>query len=270
MHVVSVVHGRLARLFTNAAKREQRLLAEGQRLAEFAALVGGEQITTEVLSDQPFVDAVLDVAERIGADLIVKLSRFDEQFTLGLFANHDWQLLRESTVPTLFLKHEGPPLGGPVIAAVKLEDDSDDTDAVVMESAGAWADATGAQRVAVHVYDVPTLPVPAVATLDATAGVNAVAGEAALEAQRAAAASARERHAARATGFVRQHGLDPDDLLLGEGPLWDALPHAARELGASLVVLGSEPVGILERFTGHAAAEHTLAELPCHALFVKA
>lgn len=66
----------------------------------------GLEVTSEVRWANRLYDAVLERAQEIGADLILKETHQHSILKRALFTNTDWQLMRETSVPIWFVKRE--------------------------------------------------------------------------------------------------------------------------------------------------------------------
>lgn len=77
------------------------------------------------------------------------------------------------------------------------------------------------------------------------------------------------RHASALARLGDQFGLPRENLHMPGGTTADMLPQAARDLGASLVVMGAVSRSRLENVIVGSTAERALDQLPCDVLIIK-
>jgi universal stress protein E len=213
------------------------------------------------------------------ADLIFK-KRGERSYTLGLFSNTDWDLLRESPVPVWFVASPGDhaPEDG-VVAAVDAVGDEPDSDQhfmlddAVFEHAKRTSDLYSAPLHVVHAYQLPRgvagfqgyAPIYPAGTL---AGMPSASTPAMEAANREARDAMARRHGEAIQMFVDRHGIPLDDIEVLEGPAPDVICAVASRKGAGVVVMGAADKGRWERLMGHVSAEPSLADAPCDVLIV--
>ena len=81
-------------------------------------------------------------------------------------------------------------------------------------------------------------------------------GEAPQDAPGLEAAQAR---LAQAEAVVREAGLQPQSLLLRQGPVYRAILDAAQQSGADLIVMGTHGMGLMERLFLGSQTQRVLA-----------
>jgi nucleotide-binding universal stress UspA family protein len=253
----------------------EKTLALQERLAEELEI----PIDHEVTWSRDRCAAIVNAALSWEADIVFK-QRGERSYTLGLFSNTDWDLLRESSVPIWFVAPSSGhvPEDG-VVAAVDAVGDEPDSDQhfmlddAVFEHAKRASDLYAAPLHVVHAYQLPRgiagfqgyAPVFPVGTL----GGTPVASTSALEAaDREARDALARRHGEAIQMFVDRHGIPLDDIEVLEGPTPDVIRSVATRKGAGLVVMGAADKGRWERLIGHVSAEPSLADAPCDVLIV--
>ncbi len=70
---------------------------------------------------------------------------------------------------------------------------------------------------------------------------------------------AAQARLAQAEAAVREAGLQPQSLLLREGPVYRAILEAAQQSGADLIVMGTHGMGLMERLFLGSQTQRVLA-----------
>jgi universal stress protein E len=217
----------------------------------------GIEVTTGAEWDYPAADAVVRHALRSRADLIVAERHASRHVASWMLSYTDWELLREAPCPVLLVKQARAWHRPVVMTALdpfhthakpaRLDH------ALLQASARIATDLRGKLRI---VHCVP--PAMIVTAALAQAPVVVSGGEATL---------ARARKALAAE--VSRLPLPSHQLKVLEGTAREALPQAAKALGADLVVMGAlSRSGLRRVFVGN-TAEAVLDALPCDVLVVK-
>jgi universal stress protein E len=243
-------------------KREALALARKQldKLVASAARQG-VVATHAVEWDFPPHDAILRAATRFRANLIIAEFHKGRRLVPWLVHLTDWELLRLSSVPVLLMKNTKRWGRAPILAAVDpshTHSKPSGLDREVVAEAGRLADATRAALHLVHA-NFPSF-------------VGMTLGDPAMDA------------ALLATTYQQQKDKDREDFgvfakgaaistarrhLMAGSPV-QAIPKAARAVGASVVVMGAVSRSGLRRvFIGN-TAERVLNTLPCDVFVVKA
>jgi len=249
-----------------AARRQSLREYEDQRRAEALKRLEaiarrirkhGIEVATGVEWDYPAAEAIVRHALRTHADLIVAERHATRHVAGWMLAYTDWELLREAPCPVLLVKQARLWHRPVVMAAVdpfhahakpaRLDH------ALLQASARIATDLRGKLRI---VHCVP--PAVIVSAALAQAPVVVPGGTASLSRARRALAAE-----------VSRLPLPSHQLRVVEGAPREALPQAAKALGADLVVMGAvSRSGLRRLFIGN-TAEAVLDALPCDVLVVK-
>jgi len=239
---------------TRRGRLQQRLETLASRIRKH-----GVSVSTVTEWDFPAYEAIVRRAQRSKADLIVAECHPGEHRAPWLLRLTDWELLRYSPVPVLLVKGKRPYRNPVVLAAVdpshafakpaKLDDE-------ILQVAGSIKAALRGTLHTAHAYvPLPTDAKPA-ELLDPEA-------TSILETRARAAARQRLEPLARKANIppARRH-------LLGQHPI-NAIPLLARDLSASIVVMGAVSRSGLKRLFIGNTAERMLDALTCDVLVVK-
>lgn len=235
---------RLARLET-IAKRSHKL---------------GVETTCHVAWDFPPHEAIVRRAARIHADLIIAECHEGKRFKPWLLHLTDWELLRLSPRPVLLLKNDKP-WGAPVILAAVDPSHAHAKparlDAAIVDCATLLGKALRGSVELMHA----NFPASFGAFADDPAmGMSSIAQL--YDQQRANSKASFQDFAAKAgIAKSRCHLVDTDPIF--------GIPHVARKVGASVVVMGALSRSGLKRvFIGN-TAERVLEAVPCDVLVIK-
>lgn len=216
----------------------------------------GLKVSTLTDWDYPAHEAIIRAAQHAGADLIVVQAHARHRFA-SLLSYTDWSLLRDSPLPVLLVKSPRPYSRPRLLAAVDPSHafaKPADLDATIMREAGALADELGSALHVVHAYAPPSA-----AVLEDMAAVTIQALDTRVHdaAKRVLRKVLQDYSIAPARGhLVRAHAVD-------------AITRTAREVKASIVVMGAiSRRGLRRLFIGN-TAERLLDEIPCDLLVVK-
>lgn len=247
----------------SAARRE---VLEGyeKRLEQSASPLRQDGITvqTSVAWDHPLHEGIVRQAAAIGADVVFKDTHHHSAVSRTLLTNTDWNLIRTCASP-LWLVKPIDLLGKPVIiAAIDPMNENDKPAALddeILDICKSLASATGGTVHAFHAYD----PRIAVATATANAYIPVSLPFDAIEKEM------RAQHGKRFNEVTEFHEIDSDKSHLVSGLTHQELPELARDLKASVVVMGAVARNRLKRLFIGATAERTLEHLPCDLLIIK-
>lgn len=223
---------------------------------------GGLEVTCTALWHHPAHEGIVEHAEKSGAGIVFKDTRHHSALRRAFLTHADWSLVRACRVP-LWLSKPIPFPDKPVfIAAIDPLHEHDKPAALddeILRVAKTLARQTGAEVRAFHAYD----PRMAVATATANAYIPVSLPLSEIEQEM------RAQHDSRFREIAEFHGIDGDKLHLVRGLTHEELPALARELDASVVVMGAVARNGLKRLFIGATAERTLEHLPCDLLIVK-
>ena len=222
----------------------------------------GIKVTIATLFAEPLHAAVLEHAQSMGADLVVKDTHHHPLFKRTLITNTDWHLIRGCRVP-LLLTRPAAWREQPVLVAAVDPLHADDKPAVLDQLILQWSRDL-AQRLEgiVHiahaylplvVYGSPAGALPAMAT--------AVSTEALMAEER--------RRGDELSKLARSYGIDERNIHLQIESPAGLLPALASKLHADVVVMGAISRSALKRLFIGSTAEAVLESLPCDALIVK-
>jgi universal stress protein E len=244
--------GQLQRRWREAHLRKLEKVADKLR-AE------GTKVSTAVDWDFPAFESVLRRAGRIKADLIVAERHATRHVAPWLLRFNDWELLRRSRFPVLLVKSSTPYANPVVLAAIDPAHSFAKParlDNAILAAGAQLASALRGKLHAVHAFVPSTIDVD---KLD----LNLPNLSAYIEAEAA-------KHAKSAI----DRELKGSDIPTGQRHLVgrhavDAIPELARELKASIVVMGAvSRTGIKRLLIGN-TAERILDVLACDVLVLK-
>lgn len=218
----------------------------------------GLEVRTSAEWDFPAYEAIVRRARRVAADLIVAECHAGRRLAPWLLHLTDWELLRTSPIPVLLVKSAKPYEQPVVLAAldpshvfskpVKLDEE-------ILRTAHQFSGALQGSLHTLHAYSPVPVTIAPVATAEALMSVPGMP-ERAAKARKAISRIVRGR-----VPRVRQH--------LAADVAVEAIPRVARELGASLVVMGAVSRSGLQRMLIGNTAERVLPQLLCDVLVVK-
>jgi universal stress protein E len=232
-------------------------------LQEVASSVGtgSTPVTLAVVADGPLHEGISRQALRYKPDLVIKDTHHHSALSRALFTNTDWHLIRECPAPLMLVRTEGWPRTGRILAAVDPLNEHDKPaalDCKILDTASNFAGATGSELHALHVFE----PMEAmVSTVDGYVPIVLPTEE--------INAKLRTQHGQALRSLVAGLDLPADRVQLRSGAVRDQLTAVARELGATLIVMGAIARSGLKRVFIGSTAEQVLESLPCDVLIVK-
>jgi universal stress protein E len=242
--------------------KKEALTLRRKRLDKLAARARrrGIEASGTVLWDYPPHEAIVRRARISAADLIIAECHEGRRLKPWLMHVTDWELLRTSPVPVLLIR-DARPWRKPILLAaldpLHAHAKPAAIDSDIVSITRHLARAFGGEAAFMHAACPPW---QAFALADPALGPVTVA--AAFEAQKAAATRAFEKFAAAQRIPARQRRVLEEDPVLG-------IPRLARDLNASVVVMGAVSRSGLQRvFIGN-TAERVLPALPCDVLVLK-
>lgn len=253
------------RTFPSLEDARREIVAGHERYLEELAeplRESGLEVRSTFLWNHPLYHGIVKHAAATGADVVFKDTHHHSAISRALLSNTDWNLIRSCASPLWLVKPGAWPDKPVFIAAIDPMNEHDKPAALddeILVLAKALAQTTGADLHAFHAFD-PRLAVSA-ATANAYLPVSLPLGE--IEAQM------REQHGKRFDEIVSFHEIGRERAHLVSGATHEELPALARELDASLVVMGAVARTRLQRLFIGSTAERTLEHLPCDLLIVK-
>ncbi|AWL11959.1 Universal stress protein [Saliniradius amylolyticus] len=209
-----------------------------------------------VWHNRPY-EAIVHEALEHQYDLIVKGTHQHSALKSVIFTPTDWHLLRKSPVPVLLVKDHDWRDQGHILAAVNVGTEDEEHAKLndkIATTAKAYADTLNADMNLVNSY--PGTPVNIAVEIPEfdPASFNQ---------------SVKEHHEQTMREFADKHGIGQEHCFVREGLPEDAIPAAARNVDAELVVLGTVGrQGISAALIGN-TAEHVIDELDCDVLALK-
>lgn len=220
----------------------------------------GIEVDIDVRWRQPAYEGALEAADACAADLIVVdlLDRHPAAHTRLIDA--DWQLMRLSSRPVLYVNDPDFPTYQTILAAVDPLHEgpwADETDREVLARAAAFARAFGSELRIVHAY-------PEAARYGWLSSVEVRPGVFFDVEQ------LEEAHRRAVLALVAEAGVPAEAVDLRAGSPSDVILRTAAERNARLIVLGALERGRLEQALLGSTAEAVGAEAECDVLLVKA
>ena len=256
--LVEALDARRVSLEAYTAERLQAVLKELQRLAK---RLRKHDLEVECCAewDYPPAEAIVRRALRTKADLIVAERHAGRAVARWMLSYTDWELLRQAPCPVLLVKLPRAYHRPVVLTAVDPFHEHAkpaQLDAALLQQSARLATAMQGSLRIVHCV-APSLII--------TAGWTG--GPIVVDPGRNTALLQRARQALVAE--VARHPLPSHKLALLEGSAREAVPQAAKDMGASIVVMGAVSRSGLQRLLIGNTAEAILDALPCDALIVK-
>ena len=219
----------------------------------------GVHVSFSAPVDHPAHEGILRQARRLNADLIVTDAHPGSNWVPALLEEVDWELVRLSAVPLLIVKRPQPYRRPLVLAALDPSQNHSKPatlDDKIVSFSEVFSTALQGELHAVHAYLVPRAYAEAAASL--TAGVAAELR--AIDAGRAQAAL---------DAVLAESRITKEHRHIQPGSPAEAVITTAKELNASLLVMGSVGRSGLGRLFIGNTAEKTLSHLPCDLLLLK-
>ena len=219
----------------------------------------GLSVTTAVEWDFPRHEAIIRSAARFGANLIVAADHATVHHLPWLLRYTDWELLRASPVPVLFVKSPRPYRNPVILAALdpaRAFGKPATLDNEILRFSATLADALHGTVHAVHGY------VPVAANLSPTVLGKPDELEKILAAAEGAAFGALSKTA-------QPLGISSARLHVVARHPTDAIMEVAKETGSRIVALGSISRSGVNRFLLGNTAEALIDRLHCDVLVVK-
>lgn len=219
-------------------------------------------ITIKAAWDSPMYEGIVREVLRSTPRIVMKETHYHSAISRALFSNTDWQLIRQCPVPLWLVKPNGDFSEPTIMAAVDPADAVDpdaSLDALILSEAIDLSAQLDGQAHAVHAFDVA----PEIA-----AAVNSIVSISSIDADDIIE-KANTVHTAALADLMSRFTLPADQVHMRTGNATDLLPYLARELSATLVVMGAVNRRRLERVIIGSTAERVLDHLPCDVLIIK-
>lgn len=233
-------------------KRELDAVAAGLARA-------GVKARTRVRWDYPVHESIVREARRGKYDLVVAESHRHTRLARIVLSNTDWQLIRVSPVPVLFVKTARPYDRARILAAVDPMHafaKPAGLDADILAMASGVAGAFNGRLHATHVYQLATPFTSGVLMEPVPLPVNL-------------AAKQQERIRREFLALVKRYELPERRRHLRAGNAADGIVALAERIGAGMVVMGAISRSGLKRLFVGSTAERVIDRLGCDVLVVK-
>jgi len=243
----------------NAAIDEQ--FEKLKKLAE-SLRATGRTVSIKVAWDKPLHEAIIREALRISPEFVVKDTHHHSVISRTLFTNTDWHLIRECPYPLWLVKPTPTPANATVMAAVDPTHEHDQTAALdhrIVQTAQLFSAMFEERVELVHIFEPPPPMITGVFPTTAPAMPDS---QELIDRARAAHVEALDTLAA-------DGGFPAGQVHFREGNQVKALPEAASELHANIVVMGAVARSALQRAVIGHTAEQTLEHFDCDVVVVK-
>lgn len=222
----------------------------------------GMQVSTKVAWDHPLHEGIVRQTIESGADIVFKDTHYHPTVARAMLTNTDWNLIRTCPIPVWLVKPGDIHDHARFVAAVDPMHEHEkpaELDGEVIDTAKSLASLTSGEVYAFHSYD------PIVAVAAAATGTMVPVKLPVDELQE----KLHDQHKKHFDDLVKLHELDPDKALLVEGKTERKLPAVARDVDATVVIMGAVARNRLQRIFVGSTAERVMDHLPCDLLVVK-
>jgi universal stress protein E len=244
--------------------RQELLEDHKRRLENLASRLrsDGIEASTAVSWDHPVHEGIVRHATATGAEIVFKDTHHHSVLERAFLSNSDWNLIRACPSALWLVKPVDFPTRPVFVAAIDPMNEHDKPAALddeILALCKVMENAVDADVHAFHAYD----PRSAVATATANAYIPVSLPLDEIE------KDMQEQHEKRFRELTDFHGINRDRTHLLPGLTHEELPALARQLNASVVVMGAVARNRLKRLFIGATAERTLEHLPCDLLIIK-
>ena len=255
------------RLFDSPSLEKARaevLAREKEHLESLAEPLRAEGISvlTTALWDHPLYEGIVRRSIDSKADIVFKDTHHHAAVTRAVLTNTDWNLIRTCPAPLWLVKPieiADEPVFVAAIDPMNEHDKPAALDDEILNISKYLGEKVGASVHAFHSYD----PRIAVATATANAYIPVSLPFDEIEQQM------HEDHQKRFGEITSFHGIDDDKAHLASGLTHEELTSLAKNIDASVVIMGAVARNRWKRLFIGATAERTLEHLPCDLLIVK-
>jgi universal stress protein E len=235
-----------------------------QIIGELAADAESQGITvrTDVVDERPAGDAIIAHANEIEPRFVVKGTQYHSAASRALFADIDWQLIRQLDYPLWLVKEDSWDAQPKIIAAVDPTHSGDEKAALdqqILAAAASIAAESGGTVDLLHTYQrLVEIGSKAMWTFKP---VRLPVDE--------LSEKIRGEHRALLDKLADEIGIPAERVHQLPGRADEILPAFARSNGANLVVMGALARSGLKRRVLGSTAERVLDHLPCDVLIVR-
>lgn len=224
----------------------QRRLEELEALAEPLRANGLEVSCTTAWGNPTYLELAARI-EETRPSLVVKATRHHGKVSRLLLSNADWQLVRHCTVPLLMVKTEPWPLRPELLVAVDpyhIHDKPASLDAKLIAAAQSLA---AISEGGVHLFHSDWIP--------PLAGVYSLVHD-------------RETDQKVLHAIAETHGVPEGNCHWSDEEITKSLPAAAKQIKASVVVMGAMSRSRIDELLIGSTAERVLDVLDCDVLLL--
>lgn len=229
----------------------------------------GIEVTVHTVWHTPRHEALLEHADKVGADWIIRVASRHGRLARILLSSTDWELIRQAHQLLWLVKSPETRLDKMrVLAAVDPTHPKDpalDRDRRVLDTSLAIADDLGAELHVFHAWTAPLTgpPVPASAVAaDAAAVPIPSIDEKTLE-------TARKRHRQCLDGLLAEYDVPGERIHMTEGAPADAIENVIDAHDIDIVVAGAVSRSWLQRLLIGSTAEMLFDAIECDLVVVK-
>ena len=222
----------------------------------------GRTVSIKVLWDKPLHEAIVREALRISPDFVVKDTHHHSAVSRALFTNTDWHLIRECPFPLWLVKPMPASANATVMAAIDPTHEHDQTAALdhrIVQTAQLFSAMFEERVELVHIFEPPPPMITGVFPATVPAGPDS---QELIDRARAA-------HVEALSTMAAEGGFPAEQVHIREGDQVKALPEAAAELQANIVVIGAIARSALQRAVIGHTAEQTLEHFNNDVVVVK-
>ena len=229
----------------------------------------GIKVTVHTAWQAPRHEALLEYANRIGADWIVRVASQHGKLERILLSATDWELIRQAHQLLWLVKSSDSRLDKPrVMTAVDPthpQDPAMNRDRRLLDTSLALSDELGAELHVFHAWTTPmvTSPVP-MATVAADAAavpIPRIDGE--------TLKAAREKHEQRLDSLLAEYDIPGECVHMTEGGPADTIESIIDEHDIDIVVAGAVSRSWLQRLLIGSTAERLFDAIGCDLVVVK-
>lgn len=238
----------------------KRLAPELDQTAEQLS-AKGIAVACDVVWSYPHYEILIDKAESIGADLIVKTSPYRQHMDWACFSSNDWRLIAQLTIPVLLTRSAEADFSKPIIAAIDPTHKNDKAAVIdhnIMQMAALMS---STEQGEVHVFH---------SYYDSSAFMEPVTRVNYLPEYTDASGQHKSLLEQQLSDFLSSYSIVEDNVHLRVGVMKEQLQELVAELDAGLVVMGAVSRSHWKRLFIGLTAERVLNSLQCDILVIKA
>ncbi len=222
---------------------------------ESELLADGLTVTSHFSENNNLAEAIINHANAVQADLVIKSTHHHSAFERGIITNTDWRLIRKCQVPLMLVKpgdwqDEGTIVTG--IDPMHVKASQSELDHILLDVAKSLGELFDLSLRVFHSY------------FPFVSAMFPIGGASKEHLDRIA-----EQHRSKALEVMAEHGLKEEHLKLSRGELVKDLTNYLSSCDANLLVIGALSRNFLERAIVGNTAEKILENCPCDILVLK-